>query len=283
MMRNMTIGQFYNVDSPIHRLDPRVKIVAVFMYVISLFFINNAYLFGVAFIMLAICIALSKVPLSYIIRGTKGIMGIIIFTVLIQLFTVNGANVLVEWHFIKITTSGVRAAVFLFVRLVLMIVGSSMMTYTTTPNSLTDGLEKLLSWLKVFHIPVHELAMIMSIALRFIPVLVDELDRIMKAQMARGVDFNEGNLIVRVKRLMAIIVPLFVSVIRRSDELALAMDARCYHGESGRTKMKPLRYKRADYVAYALVILYIVALIVLKKTLHISAFNVVPNVLMGDK
>ncbi len=282
-MRNMTIGQFYNVDSPIHRLDPRVKIVAVFMYVISLFFINNAYLFGVAFIMLAICIALSKVPLSYIIRGTKGIMGIIIFTVLIQLFTVNGANVLVEWHFIKITTSGVRAAVFLFVRLVLMIVGSSMMTYTTTPNSLTDGLEKLLSWLKVFHIPVHELAMIMSIALRFIPVLVDELDRIMKAQMARGVDFNEGNLIVRVKRLMAIIVPLFVSVIRRSDELALAMDARCYHGESGRTKMKPLRYKRADYVAYALVILYIVALIVLKKTLHISAFNVVPNVLMGDK
>jgi energy-coupling factor transport system permease protein len=210
-------------------------------------------------------------------------MGIIIITVLIQLLTVNGANVLVKWHFIKITTSGVRAAVFLFVRLVLMIVGSSMMTYTTTPNSLTDGLEKLLSWLKVFHVPVHELAMIMSIALRFIPVLVDELDRIMKAQMARGVDFNEGNLIVRVKRLMAIIVPLFVSVIRRSDELALAMDSRCYHGEAGRTKMKPLSYKRADYIAYVLVILYIVALIVLKKTLHISAFNVVPNVLMGDK
>lgn len=282
-MRNMTIGQFYNVDSMIHRLDPRVKIVAVFMYVISLFFINNVYLFGVAFIMLATCIALSKVPLSYIVRGTKGIMGIIIITVLIQLLTVNGANVLVKWHFIKITTSGVRSAAFLFVRLILMIVGSSMMTYTTTPNALTDGLEKLLSWLKVFRVPVHELAMIMSIALRFIPVLVDELDRIMKAQMARGVDFNEGNVIIRVKRLMSIIVPLFVSVIRRSDELALAMDARCYHGDEGRTKMKPLSYKRADYIAYALVILYIVALIVLKKTLHISAFNVVPNVLMGDK
>lgn len=274
-MRDITIGQFYSTDSLIHRLDPRVKIVITFLYVISLFFIRSIYIYGVAVLGLLVYIKLSKVPIRYILRGTKALGWIILFTVLFQLFSVQGTQNIFEWRFVRISTTGVYSATYLLFRLVLMIIGSSMMTYTTTPNSLTDGLEKLLSWMNRLHVPVHELAMIMSIALRFIPVLVEELDRIMKAQMARGVDFKEGNIIERLKKLMPIIVPLFVSAIRRSNELALAMDARCYHGGEGRTKMKPLEYKRQDYIAYIFVIAYLALVIKMRNMLHLGLFDMV--------
>ncbi len=264
-MREMTIGQYYSTDSQIHRLDPRVKIVITFVYVISLFFLRSLPMYGLAFIMITVYIKLSNVPLRYILKGTKALIWFILFTVILQMFTVQGAEAVVEWKFIRITKAGIYSSGYLFLRLIFMIVGSSMMTYTTTPNALTDGLEKLLSWMNRLHVPVHELAMIMSIALRFIPVLTEELDRIMKAQMARGVDFKEGNVFERLRKLMPIIVPLFVSAIRRSNELALAMDARCYHGGEGRTKMKPLEYKRSDYIAYFIVVVYLIALFAIKK------------------
>ena len=272
-MREMTIGQYYSTDSLIHRLDPRVKIVNTFVYVISLFFMRNIIMYGAAMIVLLVYIKLSKVPLKYIIKGTKALFWIIFFTVVLQLFTIQGVETVFEWHFIKITETGIYSAVNLLLRLILIIIGSSMMTYTTTPNSLTDGLEKLFRWMNRIGVPVHELSMIMSIALRFIPVLVDELDRIMKVQMARGVDFKEGNILERIKKLMPIIVPLFVSAIRRSNELAMAMDARCYHGGEGRTKMKPLEYKRNDHVAYILLLGYIAMVIVLRNVLHLGLFD----------
>lgn len=263
MVRDMTIGQFYNTDSIIHRLDPRVKIIFTLIYVTVLFFARNPLLYFIAFLVLAGYIKLSHIPLKFILKGLKALGMIILFTVVINLFTVKGVRVLFEWHFIRITQAGLVSAVYLGLRLMFMIIGSSMMTYTTTPNALTDGLEKMLGWMKKLKVPVHEFAMIMSIALRFVPVLVEELDKIMKAQMARGIDFKEGNLFIRLRKLMPIMIPLFVSAIRRSNELALAMDARCYHGGEGRTKMKPLQYQRRDCIAYIFVIIYLAGMIVL--------------------
>lgn len=263
MVRDMTIGQFYNTDSFIHGMDPRVKIVFALAYVITLFFDRNPFLYLLAFLVLAGYIKLSKVPLKFIVKGLRALGMIILFTVIVNLFTVNGIKVLFEWKFIRITQTGLHSAVYLGLRLIFMIIGSSMMTYTTTPNALTDGLEKMFGWLKKLNVPVHEFAMIMSIALRFVPILVEELDKIMKAQLARGMDFKEGNLFVRLKKLMPIIIPLFVSAVRRSHELALAMDARCYHGGEGRTKMKPLVYQRRDYIGYVFVVFYLLAMAVL--------------------
>lgn len=259
-MRDITIGQFYNADSVIHRLDPRVKIVFSMVFVIVLFLDKNPVVFGGACGVLALYIKISKVPIKFIFRGMKPISIFILLTGLMNLVTVKGAKVLVEWSFIRITEAGVSAAIYTSLRLFLIIVGSSMVTYTTTPNTLTDGLEKMLGWMK--KLPVHEFAMIMAIALRFVPVLVEELDKIMKAQMARGIDFKEGNLIVRMRKLIPIIIPLIVSAVKRSNELALAMDARCYNGGEGRTKMKPLEYKRRDYIAYALIFCFLSVMVV---------------------
>ncbi|MBQ4058587.1 MAG: energy-coupling factor transporter transmembrane protein EcfT [Lachnospiraceae bacterium] len=262
-MRDITIGQFYNVDSPVHRLDPRVKIIFAMIFVVSLFLGKNPFLFLIAFAVLAVYIKISNVPLKFIFRGMKTLSLIILLSGLLNLFTVKGVNVVFEWGMIRITENGIHAAIYTTLRLGFMIVGSSMMTYTTTPNSLTDGLEKMLGWMKKLGVPVHEFAMIMSIALRFVPVLVEELDKIMKAQMARGIDFNEGNLFVRLRKLIPILVPLIVSAMKRSEELAMAMDARCYHGGEGRTKMKPLVYQRRDYIAYALIFVYLIGMVVL--------------------
>jgi energy-coupling factor transport system permease protein len=263
MVRDITIGQYYNVESPIHRLDPRVKILFALIYVITLFFARNPYLYLVAFIVLTVHIQLSKVPAKFIFKGLKALWMIILFTVVINLFSVRGLDTVFQWKFIRITEAGIISAVYLGLRLVFMIIGSSMMTYTTTPNALTEGLEKMLGWLNRFHVPVHEFAMIMAIALRFVPILIEELDKIMKAQTARGMDFKEGNLFERLKKLLPIIIPLFVSAVRRSNELAMAMDARCYHGGQGRTKMKPLQYQRRDYVALVFVAIYLGVMIVL--------------------
>lgn len=260
-MRDITIGQYYNVDSVIHRLDPRVKIWIALVYVMSLFFDRNPVLYGVAFIALLLQIACSKVPVKFMLKGLKALWMIISCTVLINLFTVKGLNVVWEWQFIRITDAGITSAIYLGLRLVFLIMGSSMMTYTTTPTALTDGLEKLLGWMRRLKVPIHELAMIMAIALRFIPVLTEEMEKIMKAQTARGVDFNEGNIFVRLKKLLPIIIPLFVSAIRRSNELAMAMDARCYHGGDGRTKMKPLKYQRRDYIMYGILVVYIAGMV----------------------
>ncbi|MCM1180679.1 MAG: energy-coupling factor transporter transmembrane protein EcfT [Clostridium sp.] len=263
MIRDITIGQYYNAPSPVHRLDPRVKIVFSLIYVMTLFLDRNPVLYVTACMVLAVYIGLSKVPVRFILKGLKSLWLIIVLTLLINLFSVKGLDVLFEWKFIRITKAGVISAVYLGLRLIFMIIGSSMMTYTTTPNALTDGLEKMLGWLKRFHVPVHEFAMIMAIALRFVPILIEELDKIMKAQMARGIDFKEGNLFVRLQKMMPIMIPLLVSAIRRSNELAQAMDARCYHGGEGRTKMKPLHYQSRDYIAYIFVMFYLAGMIVL--------------------
>lgn len=263
MIRDITIGQFYNVDSLIHRLDPRVKIMITLVYVLMLFVSKNPIAYLIAFLALTCYTILSKVPLRFMVKGLKTIWIFIAFSVVVHLFTVSGVKVWFEWKFIRITQAGVVSAIYMALRLVFMIIGSSMMTYTTTPNALADGLETMLAWMNKLRVPVHEFAMIVSIALRFIPILVEELNIIMKAQTARGIDFEEGNLLERGRKLMPVIVPLFVSAIKRSNDLALAMDARCYHGGVGRTKMKPLQYRMVDYIAYMLLFVYLVGMIVL--------------------
>lgn len=261
MIRDMTIGQYYNVDSIVHRLDPRVKIIFTLIYVITLFFSRNPLLYLIAFLVLCGYIKLSNVPVSFVCRGLRGVAMIILFTVVINLFTVQGVKIIFQWKFIKITVAGLKSAIYLGLRLSFIIIGSSMMTYTTTPNALTDGLEKMLGWMKKIRVPVHEIALIMAIALRFVPILVEELDKIMKAQMARGIDFKEGNIFVRLQKLVSVLIPLFVSAIKRSNELALAMEARCYHGGDGRTRMKPLHYKKLDKMAYVFIMLYFIVMI----------------------
>lgn len=261
MLRKITIGQYYSVESFIHNLDPRVKLFATMMYVISLFVVNNwaGYLMGAA--ALAVYIRASKVPFGFIVRGLKPIVFLLCFSLVFNLFLTSGGEVLVHFWIITITTEGVKTAVFMGFRLILLIIGSSIMTYTTTPNQLTDALEKSLGFLKKVRIPIHELAMMMSIALRFIPILVEETDKIMKAQMARGASFEEGNLIQRAKAMVPILVPLFISAFRRATDLAMAMEARCYHGGDGRTKMKPLKYAHCDHVMYTVFAVYFAAMV----------------------
>jgi len=258
----MTLGQYYPGDSVIHRLDPRVKLLATLLYIIGIFCINNP--FGVLFVTvcLALVIALSKVPVSFMFRGLKGIVILMIIAGLFNLFMTPGIPIF-QFYFLKITKEGIRNAVLMTIRMIYLIVGSSVMTLTTTPNALTDGLETGLSFLKFFKVPVSDIAMMMSIALRFIPILIEETDKIMKAQMARGATFDEGNIIKRAKAMIPILVPLFVSAFRRAYDLANAMEARCYNGGEGRTKMKPLRYSRNDYIAYALAFVFFVVCIIL--------------------
>lgn len=258
MIRDITIGQYYPVESRIHRLDPRVKIVCTLLFLVSLFIQNSLLGYVIATVFLAAVICLSRVPLRYIVKGLKPIVILLLFTVVMNLFLTRGGETLAHFWIFTITENGLRTSVFMAVRLMYLVAGSSIMTFTTSPNALTDGLEKLLHPLNRIHVPVHEVAMIMSIALRFIPILLEETDKIMKAQMARGADFESGNLIQRAKAMLPILVPLFVSAFRRANDLAMAMEARCYHGGDGRTKMKPLRYKGRDRLAYALTLLYVV-------------------------
>lgn len=263
MIRDITIGQYYPAASPIHKLDPRVKLAGTLIFLISLFLTESVVGYVLATIFLAGVIKLSKVPLKFILRGLKAIFIILAFSVAFNLFLTSG-EVLVQFWIFKITKEGVRTALMMAIRLVYLIIGSSIMTLTTTPNDLTDGLEKALSPLKKIKVPVHEIAMMMSIALRFIPILMEETDKIMKAQMARGADFESGNIIKRAKSLVPILVPLFISAFRRADDLAMAMEARCYHGGDGRTKMKPLKYKKHDFFAYVVLFAYLAAIICIR-------------------
>ncbi|MCH5252224.1 MAG: energy-coupling factor transporter transmembrane protein EcfT [Lachnospiraceae bacterium] len=261
MLRDITVGQYYPVDSPIHRLDPRVKVVAVFLYLISLFVFSSFTGYAVVTLFLFMAIELSRVPFSYIVKGLKPILFLLAFTAFFNIFWTNG-DVLFHWKFITITWQGLRKGAFMAMRLIYLILGSSMLTYTTSPNQLTDAIETLLKPLEKIRVPVHDFAMMMSLALRFIPILMDEANRIINAQSARGADFEEGNLLQRMRAMVSILVPLLVSATRRAYDLALAMESRCYHGGDGRTKMKPLQYDRQDYVVYVLLILYLAAVIV---------------------
>lgn len=266
MLRDITLGQYYQTDSVIHRLDPRVKLVTTVCYIISLFIVNNIIGYLIAGIFLAVMIKLSRVPLKFMVRGMKSIIFLLIIAVVFNLFLTPGEVVVTFWK-LKITREGIRLAVFMAIRLIFLIMGSSVMTLTTTPNNLTDGLEKLLGPLKIFKVPVHEIAMMMSIALRFIPILLEETDKIMKAQIARGADFESGNLIKKAKSLVPLLIPLFISAFRRANDLAMAMEARCYRGGEHRTKMKPLIYKKRDFVAYGMVVCYLALCVVCGKIL----------------
>lgn len=263
MLRDITLGQYYPADSVIHKLDPRVKLFGTLIYIISLFIFKGLPAFMLAAIFLVVLIKLSKVPFSYMVKGLKTIVLIMLFAAVFNLFLTPGTKLVSFWIF-TITYEGLKNAVVMMVRLIFLIIGTSLMTLTTTPNELTDGLEKALSPLKYIKVPVHEIAMMMSIALRFIPILIEETDKIMKAQMARGADFEHGNLIQKAKNMVPLLVPLFVSAFRRANDLAMAMEARCYRGGEGRTKMKPLHYQKRDRMAYLTLLVYLVAVIGLR-------------------
>ena len=260
MIRDITLGQYYPGDSWVHRLDARTKIIATLLYLIELFVVNNFYGFLITAAVLFAVIALSKVPLKFIFRGLTAVFLIIAFTFLLNLFMVDG-RVLWHWKFLTITYEGLSRAFFMAIRPVLIIIGSSIMTLTTKPVELTDGLEKLLSPFSKIGLPSHEIALMMTIALRFIPTLMEETDKIIKAQQARGADFESGNLFQRAKSLIPILVPLFVSSFRIAQDLALAMEARCYHGGPGRTRMNEIRFDRGDAVAAVLMLLFLAVII----------------------
>ena len=263
MLKDITLGQFFPGNSVIHRLDPRTKLVMLVVYIVALFTAVGWVGYAVSFAFLAACIAISRIPLKSILRGMKPMVIILIFTGLLNLFMTQGERILVEFWIVTITLEGLSRAIQMVVRILMLVTGTFLLTYTTSPIALTDGLESLLSPLKKIKLPVHELAMMMCIALRFIPTLIEETDKIMSAQKARGADFESGNLMQRVKALVPILIPLFISAIRRADELATAMECRCYHGGEGRTKMKLLRYKRIDFGAYGIGVLLLAGMFAL--------------------
>jgi energy-coupling factor transport system permease protein len=268
MIRDITIGQYYPEYSIIHKLDPRFKIVATLVYIASLFVIGGFAGYVVVFAGVAAVTAASKVPVRFMLRGLKPIMIIIIFTFTLNMLMTQG-HILWQWHFIRITEEGIYNAVFMALRLVFLIIGTSLLTLTTKPMKLTDGIESLLVPAKKLGAPTHELAMMMTIALRFIPTLLEETDKIMKAQQARGADFESGSLIRRAKALIPLLVPLFVGAFRIAQELAMAMEARCYRGGEGRTKLNPLRFKRRDLVATIVTVVYLALIILERIFIHI--------------
>ena len=265
MLKDITLGQYFPGKSVVHLLDPRTKLIILVGYIVALFTAANWISYGVVFAFLVFCIAISRIPVKAILRGMKPLVMILIFTGILNLFFTEGQNVIVSFWGISITWEGVERALFMMIRILMLISGTFLLTYTTSPISLTDGLESLLGPLKYIRVPVHELAMMMCIALRFIPTLIEETDKIMSAQKARGADFESGNLIERVKALVPILVPLFISAFRRADELATAMECRCYQGGDGRTKMKLLRYKQRDLKAYFIGALLLCGIIVLRR------------------
>lgn len=265
MIRDITIGQYYPAESIVHRLDPRVKLFGTMLFLISVFSFRGIAGFLLITVFLAAAIRISGVPFGYMVRGLRAILVLMVITAFFNLFLTSSPNVVWEWKWLRITEEGIETAVKMVLRLIYLILGTSLMTLTTTPNELTDGLEKALRPLQAVRVPVHEIAMMMAIALRFIPILIEETDKIMRAQMARGADFENGNLIQRAKAMVPLLVPLFISAFRRANDLAMAMEARCYRGGAGRTKMKPLRYAKRDYIAYLILVLYLAGVIALRR------------------
>ncbi len=263
MIRDITIGQYYPVASPVHRLDPRTKILLTFIYIISLFFIDFFIGYGFVVVALYAAINVTRVPIKFMLKGLRGIVFILLFTVVLNIFFTPGGRVLFSWNFITVTEGGVKIALMMGARLILLIIGSSILTLTTSPIELTDGIESLLNPFRRIGVPAHEIAMMMSISLRFIPILLEETDKIMKAQMARGADFETGNIVRRAKAMIPIMVPLFISAFRRAEELAMAMEARCYRGGVGRTRMNSLQYKRRDCYAFIIGTLFMIVCFIL--------------------
>ena len=250
MLKDITLGQYFPGKSAIHRMDPRTKLILTVVYIVALFLASNWISYALMMVFLVLCIKISAIPPKAIVRGMKPLVFILLFTAVLNLFYTDGGVELVRIGSIAITTEGLKRAFFMIWRILMLISGTFLLTYTTSPISLTDGLESLLNPLKKLHVPVHELAMMMSIALRFIPTLIEETDKIMNAQKARGADFETGSIIDRAKALVPVLVPLFISAFRRADELATAMECRCYQGGDGRTKMKLLRFSRVDIQAF---------------------------------
>ena len=279
MLRDITLGQYYQTDSVIHRLDPRVKLTATMAFIISLFLVKNIWGYLIAALFLAAVIKMSNVPFKFMIRGMKAIVFLLLLTVAFNLFFTPGEPLVQIWK-LTITKEGATFAGLMAVRLTFLIIGSSVMTLTTTPNNLTDGMESLMKPLGKIKVPVHEIAMMMSIALRFIPILLEETDKIMKAQIARGADFESGNIIKKAKAMVPLLVPLFISAFRRANDLAMAMEARCYRGGDGRTKMKPLVYKKADRVGYVILALYLILCLSVGKIVQIL-FGIILGIMMS--
>ena len=268
-VRDITLGQYYPGESPVHKLDARVKIVCALVYLVSLFLVKSFSAFALCIVFLAIVIIISKIPFKFISKGLKPIIFLIILTMVINLLFISTGEVLFEVWKIKVTKDGIYRAAFMGLRLILLIFGSSLLTLTTKPIELTDGLEKLLSPLAKIGLPAHELAMMMTIALRFIPTLLDETDKIMKAQTARGADFENGSLKQKAKALIPLLIPLFVSAFRIAGDLAMAMEARCYHGGNGRTRLHQMKLGKGDAVAIVIVIVYL-ALVIVSR--HLTLF-----------
>ena len=264
-LKDITLGQYFPGNSPVHKLDPRTKIIAVVLYIVALFLCKSFVSYGIMLALLAVSIKISKVPLKSIVGGLKPILFLAVFTAILNLFYTPGETVLVKIWVLTITLEGVLNAFFMVVRIMMLIAGTFLLTYTTSPILLTDGLESLLNPLKKIGLPIHELAMMMSIALRFIPTLIEETDKIMSAQRARGADFESGSIIQRAKALIPLLVPLFISSFRRADELAVAMECRCYQGGQGRTRLRQLKYGSNDAVSMVLFIAITVAVGVLGR------------------
>lgn len=264
MTNAIVLGQFVPGDSPVHRLDPRTKILAMIAYIVLVFLVRAMPVFAVPLLFVLGALLASGVPARYALSSLRPMRWLIAFMFLINLFFTQGERVLFSWWIIRVTAEGVRQAVFISLRLILLVAGTSLLTLTTSPIALTDGLERLLKPLKRIRFPAHELAMMMTIALRFIPTLLEETERIRKAQMARGADFETGGLLARARAMVPLLVPLFVSAFRRADELAMAMESRCYHGGEGRTRMHELHYARRDLLAALLIALLLAAVPVIQ-------------------
>ena len=263
MLKDITLGQYFPGNSVVHKLDPRTKLLMVVVYIAALFLAKWFVSYAVMIAVLTACVTVSKVPPKSLVRGLKPVLFIIAFTAILNLFYTPGREIW-HWWVLKITWEGIERAFFMMLRITMLIMGTFLLTYTTSPIRLTDGLERLLGPLKRLHVPVHELSMMMSIALRFIPTLIEETDKIMSAQKARGADFESGNLLQRARAMIPLLVPLFISAFRRADELAVAMECRCYHGDEGRTKLHVLQYEGRDYAALALGALITVGIFVLR-------------------
>ncbi|MBQ3065442.1 MAG: energy-coupling factor transporter transmembrane protein EcfT [Clostridia bacterium] len=258
MLKDITLGQYFPGDSILHRLDPRMKIFLIVIYIVTIFVANNPVSFALVLASAFILVLLSRIPAKLIFGGLKAVFFIMLFTAVINIFWTSGEHLLVSFGIVKIYREGIEYAIFMVVRVISLIVGSSvLLTYTTSPIALTDGLERVLAPLKVLHIPVHEFSMMMTIALRFIPTLIEETDRIINAQKARGTDFSSGTLMQRAKALIPIMVPLFVSAFHRADELAVAMECRCYRGGEGRTRMTKLHLHARDFIVLAVLVLFL--------------------------
>ena len=265
-LKDITLGQYFPGHSLVHRLDPRAKILAVILYIVALFLADSFLTYAIVFGVLALSVGISTVPVRSLVRGLKPVVFILIFTAILNLFYTPGEHVLAQFWILTITWEGVINAFFMVIRILMLIAGTFLLTYTTSPIMLTDGLEKLLGPLKKVRVPVHELSMMMSIALRFIPTLIEETDKIMSAQKARGADFDTGNLLQKAKALVPLLVPLFISAFRRADELAVAMECRCYHGGEGRTRLRQLKFEARDYLTLVGSAVLVAVVILLRRT-----------------